>query len=79
MPRSRADTASQSGNSVIERRRQRAEKRAYKERHAGPVSAQSTHSSEPEQTVAKGGERAFADTRPDGAVAPLPARSWSRR
>src|SRR5271166_1784654 len=40
MPRSRADTASQSGNSVIEQRRQRAEKRAYKERQAGPVSAQ---------------------------------------
>ena len=39
MPRSRADTASQSGNSVIEQRRQRAEKRAYKERQAGPVSA----------------------------------------
>ena len=41
MPRSRAETASQSGNSVIEQRRQRAEKRAYRERQAGPVSAPS--------------------------------------
>ena len=39
MPRSHVDTVSQSGNSVIEQRRQRAEKRAYKERQAGPVSA----------------------------------------
>ena len=31
-------------NSVIEQRRQRAEKRAYKERHAGPVSARSRSS-----------------------------------
>src|SRR5271165_124786 len=45
MPRSRADTASQSGNSVIEQRRQRAEKRAYKERQAGPVSALNGYSS----------------------------------
>ncbi len=45
MSRSRADTVSQSGNSVIEQRRQRAEKRAYKERQAGPVSAHLRHSS----------------------------------
>jgi len=49
---------------VIEQRRQRAEKRAYKERQAGPVSARSRHR---RQNIAKGGLRSFeAATRAAG-------------